>query len=50
MGKRPAVDRGRNIPDPDRMPHLKKDKEAAEEYSKKSSKWVMEGMHSDKKK
>lgn len=50
MGKRPAFDRGRNIPDKDRQAEFKNDKAAAEEYAKKSSKWVMEGMEGDKKK
>lgn len=50
MLKRPAVDRGRNIPDRDRMPELKADKEAAERHAQQASKWVMEGMEADKKK
>jgi len=50
MGKRPAFDKGRNIPDKDRQAEFKNDKAAAEEYAKKSSKWVMEGMEGDKKK
>jgi len=47
MGKRPAVDKGRNIPDQDRMPELKRDKEKADREAKEASDWVMKGMEED---
>lgn len=50
MGKRPAVDKGRNVPDQDRMPELKRDPEKADREAKKASDWVMKGMEGDTKK
>ncbi|MCJ1474958.1 hypothetical protein MMC13_003618 [Lambiella insularis] len=50
MLKRPAVDRGRNIPDRDRMPELKANKELAESTASDSAKWVMSGQAADAKK
>lgn len=44
MLKRPAVDKGRNIPDKDRMPELKTNKELAESAARDAAKWVMSGQ------
>lgn len=48
--KRPAVDRGVNIPDKFEMKEAMKTKEGEEEYAKYHSNWVMQGMKDDSEK
>ncbi|MCJ1387701.1 hypothetical protein MMC18_000544 [Xylographa bjoerkii] len=50
MMERPAVNKGRNIPDKDRMPELAANKELAESSAREASKWVMKGQEADAKK
>lgn len=45
--KRPAVEKGNNIPDKFEMKEAMKTKEGAEEYAKHHSNWVMKGMGDD---
>jgi glutathione S-transferase len=43
--KRPAVEKGMNVPDDFRkMKETMKDSKKSEEYAKKSSGWIMKGM------
>ena len=49
--KRPAVHKGMNVPDDfSKMKEIMKNKEAAEEYAKKSSGWIMKGMKEEEDK
>ncbi|KAK8199258.1 glutathione S-transferase [Phyllosticta capitalensis] len=50
MAARPGVEKGRNVPDPDKMKELLKDPAKVEEYAEKSKKWVQAGMKDDAKK
>lgn len=45
--KRPAVEKGVNIPDKFEMKEAMKTKEGEEEYAKHHSNWVMQGMKED---
>ncbi|KAK5020142.1 Glutathione S-transferase 2 [Cryomyces antarcticus] len=47
MLARPAVEKGRHVPDPHRMKELSKDKEAMERHAAQSRQWVQEGMKKD---
>lgn len=48
--KRPAVQRGVNIPEKFEMKEAMKTKEGEEEYAKHHSNWVMQGMKDDQEK
>ena len=49
--KRPAVHKGMNVPDDfSKMKEIMKNKEAADEYAKKSSGWIMKGMKDEEDK
>ena len=50
MMARPAVERGRHVPDPHRIKELLKDKEATERKAAEARKWVQQGMKDDAKK
>jgi glutathione S-transferase len=47
---RPAVERGLNVPDKFELRERMKSKESAEDYAKKSSNWIMQGMKEDSEK
>ena len=49
MLARPAVERGRHVPDPHRIKELLADKEAAEKHARESAKWVQQGQAEDAK-
>jgi glutathione S-transferase len=42
MLARPAVEKGRHVPDPHRMREMMKDKEAVERHAKESAKWIQQ--------
>jgi glutathione S-transferase len=49
--KRPAVHKGMNVPDDfSKMKEIMKNKEAADDYAKKSSGWIMKGMKDEEDK
>ncbi|CAJ2512737.1 Uu.00g008560.m01.CDS01 [Anthostomella pinea] len=48
--KRPAVERGVNVPDKFEMKEAMKTKEGEEEYAKHHSNWVMQGIKEDQEK
>ena len=50
MLARPAVEKGRHVPDPHRMREMMKDKEAVERHAKESAKWIQQGQAADAKK
>ncbi|KAH8663534.1 putative disulfide bond reductase yfcG [Tricladium varicosporioides] len=50
MYARPAVEKGRNVPDPHRMKELAKDPAKQKEHAEKSKAWVQQGMKEDAKK
>ncbi|SLM35171.1 glutathione s-transferase [Lasallia pustulata] len=50
MMARPAVERGRHVPDPHRIKEMLKDREATERHAAESRKWVQQGMKEDAKK
>ena len=50
MLKRRAVEKGKDVPEPDRIKEILKDKEEAEEYARVNSAWVMQGQSNDAKK
>ncbi|KAK7524004.1 glutathione S-transferase [Phyllosticta citriasiana] len=50
MAARPCVEKGRNVPDPDKMKELLKDPAKVEEHAARARKWVQEGMKADAKK
>lgn len=43
MLSRPAVEKGRHVPDPHRMKELLEDKSASEQAAKEASKWIQKG-------
>lgn len=44
---RPAVEKGRHVPDPHTIKELLKDKEAVEKHAAESRAWVQKGMRED---
>ena len=50
MLKRPAVEKGRHVPDPHRMKELSQDKAKMEEHAAKTRAWVQQSMKDDAKK
>ncbi|KAI9817639.1 MAG: hypothetical protein M1832_004643 [Thelocarpon impressellum] len=50
MSKRPGVERGQDVPTPNRMKEVLKDKDAMDKMAQESGKWVQEGMKADAKK
>lgn len=50
MMARPAVEKGRHVPDPHRIKEMLKDREATERHAAESRKWVQQGMKDDAKK
>lgn len=49
MTARPAVDKGKDIPKKLNVKEKLKDPKFADEYAKKASGWIMQGMSDDKK-
>jgi glutathione S-transferase len=47
MTARPAVEKGRHVPDPHTIKELLKDKAKMEEHAAKSRAWVQKGMKED---
>lgn len=51
MLKRPGVEKGRNVPSPQKFDkEMMANKEEAEKYAKESSQWIMQGQAEDAKK
>ena len=50
MLARPAVEKGRHVPDRHNVKELSKDKHAAEEHAKQGRNWVQAGMKTDAEK
>ncbi|KAL1600802.1 Glutathione S-transferase 2 [Paraconiothyrium brasiliense] len=50
MAARPAVEKGRHVPDPHTIKDLLKDKAAMEKHAAESRAWVQKGMQEDAKK
>jgi glutathione S-transferase len=50
MAARPGVQRGKDIPTPNRMKELQKDSKRLEEHAAKAREWVQAGMADDAKK
>ena len=50
ISKRPAVEKGVNVPEKFEMKEAMKTKEGAEEYAKHHSNWVMTGQKADQEK
>lgn len=50
INKRPAIEKGVNIPDEFKMRQVMASKEKSEAYAKESSAWVMKGQEADQKK
>jgi glutathione S-transferase len=50
MTARPAVEKGRHVPDPHKIKELLKDKAKMEEHAAKSRVWVQAGMKEDAQK
>ncbi|KAK7531558.1 glutathione S-transferase GstA [Phyllosticta citribraziliensis] len=50
MAARPGVEKGRNVPDQDKMKELLKDPAKVEAQAAQARKWVQEGMKADAKK
>lgn len=51
MVKRPGVEKGRNVPSPQKFNReMMKNKEEVDKYAKQSSAWIMEGQQEDAKK
>lgn len=50
MMARPAVEKGRHVPDRHRIKEMLKDREATERHAAESRKWVQQGMKDDAKK
>ncbi|KAF9741959.1 Disulfide-bond oxidoreductase YfcG 2 [Paraphaeosphaeria minitans] len=50
MAARPAVEKGRHVPDPHTIKELLKDKEAMEKHAAESRAWVQKGMKEDAEK
>lgn len=50
MLARPAVEKGRHVPDRHRIKEMLADKEEAEKHAKESAKWVQQGQAADAKK
>lgn len=49
MAARPALDKGRHVPDPHTIKELLKDKEAVEKSAAQTREWVQKGMKEDAK-
>jgi len=47
MLARPAVEKGRHVPEKHGIKELLKDKEKMERYAEESKKWVQQGMKED---
>ena len=50
MLARPGVEEGRHVPSPHKMRELSKDKQAADQEAKETSKWILDGQKGDEKK
>ena len=51
MAKRPGVEKGKNVPSPQKFNReMMKNKEEVDKYAKQSSAWIMEGQQEDAKK
>jgi glutathione S-transferase len=50
MTQRPAVEKGRHVPDPHTIKELLKDKAKMEEHAAANRKWVQAGMKEDAQK
>lgn len=50
MLARPAVEKGRHVPDPHTVKELVKDPEAARKAAESTRQWVQQGMADDKQK
>ena len=49
MMSNPAVKKGNDVPEPNKILELLKDPEQVEKYAKQSSGWIMKGQEEDAK-
>jgi glutathione S-transferase len=50
MAARPGIQKGKDVPEPNKMKELQKDPKKMQEHAERSRKWVQEGMAADAKK